>query len=380
LKICIISTAHDARDDRLYYKQARSLAKKHEVSLIAPIFSGNQSWSDETVNFSRLNSGISKKARTLAALGLIYSIPYKKYDLIHISDIELMPLIPVIKRRTGAKIVYDIWEANYELILGPSDHPSRLRRTIASALRAVERAIAHDCDLVTTADSGIAEAFDSCVHTEAIYNYPLLPVPETSFSDSEALFAELGRKRFVIHVGSMSEERGTIAAIKMMSHVCKRHTDAALLLVGKIPNDIKSEICDVISGGGLKDNVVFVDWVDHKEIWKYLSIAEIGLVPFARTKKFEKNIPQKIFEYWATGIPVVGTDLKPMRHYFDICGGGILAARNDPEQMSIAVCTLLDRPELKREMGKKGLQMVEKEWRWDRMEKILLDIYETLDD
>jgi glycosyltransferase involved in cell wall biosynthesis len=233
---------------------------------------------------------------------------------------------------------------------------------------------------VTTADSGIAEAFDSCVHTEAIYNYPLLPVPETSFSDSEALFAELGRKRFVIHVGSMSEERGTIAAIKMMSHVCKRHTDAALLLVGKIPNDIKSEICDVISGGGLKDNVVFVDWVDHKEIWKYLSIAEIGLVPFARTKKFEKNIPQKIFEYWATGIPVVGTDLKPMRHYFDICGGGILAARNDPEQMSIAVCTLLDRPELKREMGKKGLQMVEKEWRWDRMEKILLDIYETLDD
>jgi glycosyltransferase involved in cell wall biosynthesis len=176
----------------------------------------------------------------------------------------------------------------------------------------------------------------------------------------------------------MGEERGVLAAVEAMGHVRQSDSDATLLLVGRMPEALESAVRQTMSRLGLGAEVRCVDWVDYRKVGAYLAVSEIGLVPFARTKKFEKNIPQKIFEYWAVGLPVIATDLAPIRYYVDRCGGGILTETNEPELLARTICALLAQPVLAREMGLKGKAMVERAWRWEHMEADLLAAYREL--
>lgn len=378
MRICIVSTAHDARDDRLYYKEVRSLAKEHKVTLIAPLAKNGQLSEDGTITFIRLQCKSSKISRALMVFRLLFTMPRNRYDVIHISDNEMLPFCLFLKWRCNAKIVCDIWEANYEMILGTAAKPSLTRRLLASLFHSMEKWVASRCDLVLTADSAIAESLGPNVNATVIFNYPLLDVLSTEPAELDLLRIKYEGARCIIYHGSMSEERGILAAIEAMYYVRAKHPHAKLLLVGRIPESLSAKVSSLIDRMGLEEGISLVGWVDHTEVGKYLAISEIGLVPFERTRKFEKNIPQKIFEYWAVGIPIIATDLAPIRCYVSQCEGGLLTESNDPEVLSHAICSLLDQPQIAKQMGMRGKSKVEDCWRWERMETELLDKFRTL--
>lgn len=380
MRICIVSTGHDGRDDRLYYKEARSLAKEHEVTLIAP---SAQDWpfsEDDPINFIRLHCKPSKFSRAIMVLRLLFILPRNRYDAIHISDNEMLPFCMILKWRCKAKIVCDIWEANYEMILGTAAKPSLTRKLLASLFHSMEKWVASRCDLVLTADNAIAESLGSKVKPTVIFNYPLLNILVPQSDKLDRLRKKYEGFRCLIYHGSMAKERGILAAIEAMQYVLKHHPTAKLLLAGRIPETLGFQASSLIERLGLMQSVELVGWIDHTEVGKYLAISEIGLVPFARTKKFEKNIPQKIFEYWAAGISVVATDLAPIRYYVSRCEGGLLTASNAPEVLSHAICSLLDQPQLAKQMGMQGKSKVEESWRWESMETKLLTAFRTLED
>jgi len=378
MRVCIPSTAHDARDDRLYFKEARSLAKEHEVTLVAPMLHEGTAWTDESMRYRRLDSSHAKTIRLLNVLRLLCVLPRGRYDAIHVSDSEMMPFLPLFRLRTGAKIVYDIWEANYELILGSSDEPGLVRRVLARVFQWMERRIAGRCDLVLTADAAIAESLGPGIPATVIFNYPLLSALEVADAVRDELRAQFAGRRCVIYHGTMGEERGVLAAIEAIHLVRQHHSNATLLLVGRMPEGLEKDVGRTTARLGVEDGVRCVDWVDHAKVGAYLALSEIGLVPFARTKKFEKNIPQKIFEYWAAGLPVIATNLAPARHYVDCSGGGVLTESNEPKTLAEAISALLAAPEVAREMGEKGKTMVAEAWRWEIMEARLLEAYRQL--
>lgn len=375
----MLCTGQDARDDRLYYKEARSLAKEHDVTIIAPSAHAGPLPSDDRITLIRLWHKPSKVSRALAAIRLVFSMRREDYDVLHIADSEMLPWCPFLRWRCKGKIVCDIWEANYELILGPGEKPGPLRRILAFLFRSMERWVTRRCDLVLTADEAIAETFRPQVQPTVIFNYPLLSVLAAQSGELADLQKRYENSRCLIYHGSMTEERGVLAAIEAMHHVRLAHPNAKLLLVGSIQGDLATRVAALLRRLELKEAVDLVGLVDHAEVGKYLAVSEIGLVPFAHTRKFEKNIPQKIFEYWAAGMPVVGTDLTPIRHYVSRCEGGLLTESNDPMVLAQAICSLLSQPETAKRMGMRGKAMVENEWRWEPMEEKLLAAYRALD-
>lgn len=378
MNVCMVSTAHDARDDRLYFKVAKTLAKEHTVTLIAPSTRNVNLQEDANLTFIRLACDKSKFSRVLMVLRLLFTLPRGLYDVIHISDCEMMAISLFLKWRCKSKIVYDIWEANYELILGSSTNPGIIRRILASIFRFLEKNISRHCDLVLTADNDIAEALGPKIHPIVIFNYPLLNVLFPERDEVSKLREKYKQARCIIYQGSMAEERGVLEAVAAMQYVCARHPNAKLLLVGKFPRKLEIQFNALILNMGLGNAVDLIGWVDHTEVGAYLKVSEIGLVPFARTRKFEKNIPQKIFEYWAAGIPIIGTNLAPIQYFVSRCGGGLLTESNDPEILANAVCALLSQPETAKRMGLQGKTMVENAWRWEYMEQKLLSAYRVL--
>jgi glycosyltransferase involved in cell wall biosynthesis len=105
----------------------------------------------------------------------------------------------------------------------------------------------------------------------------------------------------------------------------------------------------------------------------------LGLVPLQPTEKYMRNIPIKVFEYMACGLPVLGADLPPIARYIEESGAGRVYDSTSVESLAANVLDMLaNEAELAR-MSKNGLRAVRERWNWERMEARLLEAYDELD-
>lgn len=70
---------------------------------------------------------------------------------------------------------------------------------------------------------------------------------------------------------------------------------------------------DVLLPLDLLPNVVRHPLVGHTEMPAIVAAADVGIVPHRRTRLTESMSPLKLYEFLAGGLPVVATDLTPMR-------------------------------------------------------------------
>jgi glycosyltransferase involved in cell wall biosynthesis len=91
-----------------------------------------------------------------------------------------------------------------------------------------------------------------------------------------------------------------------------------------------------------------------------------------------KNIPSKMFEYWACGLPVLASDLPPIRQFLVEGENGYLFAPASASQLAERIAYLLSHPERCRSLGSAGQRLVETQWNNDSQIAQLVDFYERL--
>ena len=94
--------------------------------------------------------------------------------------------------------------------------------------------------------------------------------------------------------------------------------------------------------------------------------------------KNQKNIPTKLFEYMAYGLPVVGSDLASTRPFVHEGQNGYRVTADDPTAHAEALLDLLRQPERASAMGRRGQELVRTDYNWDEMERRLLALYQKL--
>jgi glycosyltransferase involved in cell wall biosynthesis len=104
----------------------------------------------------------------------------------------------------------------------------------------------------------------------------------------------------------------------------------------------------------------------------------IGLVPLQAIPKFMKNIPSKMFEYWACGLPVIGSNLPPIRQFLREGQNGMLFCPSDPEDLARAIRYCIEHPEARKKMGCGGKDMITKEWNNDKQVEALIGFYQQI--
>ncbi|MBF0193035.1 MAG: glycosyltransferase family 4 protein [Magnetococcales bacterium] len=121
---------------------------------------------------------------------------------------------------------------------------------------------------------------------------------------------------------------------------------------------------------GISEAVIFTGSVAHKDIYNYIDIMDICVLPGSNWY----GSPVKIFEYGLLAKAIVAVNTKPVVDVMD-CGIHGLICQPTKESFSKAIKKLIDNPILAKEMGDKFQKKVLNEYTWQHMAKKVMRAY-----
>lgn len=379
-KVCMITTDHSAFDDRLFYKESRSLLKNgYYVYIVTAAKKYEKDKINKYTNLKIEHVKTKTKSRVLNWILRLSKLFIKSLhthaDIYHCHEPDTFLIAILLKIFTKKKIIYDVYEC-YQDVVPLSKGLSKYFLIVMLYL--FEPLFCRFADGIITADSEIAKRYKNfneniCV----LYNFPCLDIFKSQINQTDVEEKSRGQN-VIIYVGGMSEERGVLELIKAVHKVSKTCSSVKLLLVGWFgTKDFEEKCAEYIKSNNLERNIEFIGSVPHTKIPDYIFSADIGAVLLQPIQKFYKNIPTKQFEYMACGKPVIGSNLPPISRYVgDACG--ILVDPTNIDEIANAMIYLVEHPEEAKRMGKNGKKAILERYNWTKEEKKLLDFYKKI--
>ena len=122
----------------------------------------------------------------------------------------------------------------------------------------------------------------------------------------------------------------------------------------------------------LSDRVLFSGFVPHRRLPDWIARAQIGLLPFHACPHIDSTLANKLFEFMALALPVVASDVPPMRRILEETGAGVLFRSGDPDDLARAIREMASDPKAAREHGEAGARAVRSQYHWGVDEERLL--------
>jgi glycosyltransferase involved in cell wall biosynthesis len=176
-----------------------------------------------------------------------------------------------------------------------------------------------------------------------------------------------GDGRLVLYSGRftiMGEEKGIPTLIHSLSIL---PADVKIVLVGGDSAQIVAGYLEQARALGLeRERLVLVGQVRHTLVPRYLQAADVLVIPSPRTDQLAYFVsPLKLFEYMASGRPIVASDLPAHREVLRQRENALLVLPEDPEALASAIRELLADPDLGRRLGAQAREEV-RQHSWER--------------
>ena len=374
MRVCHISTVHHVGDARIAFRMCSVLAERGlSVVLIAR---GKAPVDESLVRMSRWNERIAKAGR-IQRIGLaLQAALAENADINHFHDLELIPMGLALKAlRPGKAVVYDVHEDYPAFMKEKYWLPKPIRPFVSWAVRCANFTTGLCVDGIVTADPGVQKDFQTCASgkTMVYYNFPLLSMFKSpAVSDSDV-------KTDLVYVGGMSDRAGTFVLLDALSLLAKEGRRPSVRLAGYTDGEEgRRAVQNGIENRGLQAQVEFRGRIPYSEVPAWIRSGRIGLVTLQPIPKFMKNIPSKMFEYWACGLPVIASDLPPIRPFLSDGKNGLLFDPSSPAALAHAIRSLLQKPAELKAMGQRGQQMISNSWNNDHQIDGLIRFYNQI--
>jgi glycosyltransferase involved in cell wall biosynthesis len=366
--VCVLSTVHPPSDQRIFHKQCRTLADAgYDVTFVvhAP-----ESGARDGIRIRSLGSSGSRTDRwrhLRDAYRIARDLDAACY---HLHDPELLPVGVALARETNGSVIYDAHEYYPDAIYTREWIPFPIRIPLVRGFPRFESAFVRRLDAVVTADEPTAREFRARGHDPvvAVRNFPR--TESIRIGDPPI---ERTHPYVLAYVGQLSPERGLFRMLDLLSYL----PETELWALGGFKNPtVEREARTEVTERGLSDRVTFTGTVEHEALFSYLAAADCGLALLDR-ERTRRNVPTKLFEYLACGLPVVATGGESMVRYLDT-DTGIFVPEGDVEVAAGRVRTLLTDEARRAEMGAVGRERVRGTYSWERERGRLLALYESL--
>jgi glycosyltransferase involved in cell wall biosynthesis len=174
----------------------------------------------------------------------------------------------------------------------------------------------------------------------------------------------LSEKTFVVgyfgRFSTMGRGKGVEELISAVGTM--RREECLLLLVGDDFSISRSRDVDA----------VVVPHIPQSELLPYIRSCDVLVMPFPRTPHYEKCMsPLKLFEYMASGVPVISTDLPSIREIVNDDDVHFIKD-NSPENMAGAIRLVKDTPEHAKTLAESALRKSAK-YTWSRRAEGILE-------
>lgn len=366
-KIFIMTSVHRWDDPRIFYRQARTLARCHHVELHAPGCTGRVEV--DGVRVKGLPPA-GRLARPLQWFRLLWRALRSRADYFHLHDPELLPVGVIIKTITRKPVIYDAHE-DYSLTLRHREWlPACLRNPAARLFGWLEKRLARCLDAVVAATPDIARRGAFTPPTVVVRNYPPF---DTSTVTPAGDFLPADSRFTAVYVGGISTARGIddlLAALDLLKGV-------RLVLAGHFfDRRVEHRVLERAAAGG---DLLYLGRLSPSSVPGLLRASSAGLACLHPLPNHVRSLPLKLFEYMAAGLPVVASNFPLWEEIVTANGCGLTVPPGDCRAIAAALQTLAGNPDLGRQMGANARRAWLTRYNWLREAEKLLALYRTLD-
>lgn len=378
VQVCVLTSVHQPFDQRIFFKEARSLAQAgHNVTLIAP--AGFTREVRDGVEVLGLPRPRSRWGRPRLWLDLLSRVIHLDPDLIHMHDPELLLLAPILRLALGRRVsfVYDVHEYFVDSIAHKVWIPARLRPLVAWLAGWLERALGHTVDgLVLVVEDQLPFYSGWRADKIVVHNYPDL----ATFAGATPLPAFPADRFRLVYIGSLYARRGILTMLEAMAQVVSQAPETLLILGGAFEsNEFRVRVESFIAEHALQPHVVVLGWIDHGRVKDYLASSDVAWLPGLQVQQYQRRgICTKLLESMLMGLPIVTSDHPHRRSFIDEADCGFAVSADDPAAHAEAILWLYHHPEEQRAMGERGRRLALEKYTWEVEASTLLAFYGRL--
>lgn len=291
----------------------------------------------------------------------------RRYSIVEVYNVpDVLVFVALLPRIFGARIVLYMFEATPEMYVDRFElKPGGLGEKL---LRFQER---------------ISVAFAHRVIVEGPYEREMrglrgvnmakigvvMNVPESRLFTPSGAPAVASETYDVITHGSLLKRYGIQTLIEAVPRIRAEIPKLHVWIVGD--GEYRSELEKLAGDTGVMECVMFTGWVKHEDVSDYIAGCRAGIVPM-----IYNQLPNKLFEYVAMGVPCVVGDVPSIRRAFSD-DEVLYYETGDANQLAEGVLRIYRDPEAASQMATRAREAYRK-YTWDVMRGVYIGIHDDL--
>lgn len=365
-KVCIAFLGNILFDTRTlnFYKSLKS--HNYSVEVVSFDWQGSSSsFADEAVKIYPL----SKKKSSLYfyikfSILLFYNLLKSKAGVFFAEDIYTLPFVCAAAKIKGAKVFYDSREL-FGFLAGLKD-----RKKIQTILAGLEKFFIRFANHVIVTGDMDGEFLIKQYGIEKTITIRNLPFYKENIKavDLRNKFGIPHDKKILLYQGVILHGRG----LKHIFEYLKSNNNCVLLILGD--GDHKQYYTDLAVSMGITNKVIFAGKLPQDELLNYSAGADVGLSLIENISvSYYYALPNKLFEYIMTGLPVAVSKLPQMEKVVTGYNVGIVINLEDEKNINSKLNVLLQNDNLHSKCRENCLSAA-KELNWDNEIKKLFAV------
>ncbi len=275
------------------------------------------------------------------------------------ADLYSLPLAARAARRSGGVLLYDAREL-YSSIAALDD-----RKWTQRFWKLIEQRYAKKAKALFTVNASIADIYrERYEHVHVVRNVPDAVVTERTYMIEQHLGLK-GDAFILLSQGGLQHGRGALLYVEALSQL----TDCTLVFLGDGP--MKGEIELAAEMHGVANRVHFLPAVPSAELLQWTASADIGLCMIENLgRSYYLSLPNKLFEYFAAGLPVIGSAFPEIGSVLKETGAGIAIDPGSMDDFVAAVRRIRDEEDLRVQLTARS-RVAGERYQWEKESEVL---------
>jgi glycosyltransferase involved in cell wall biosynthesis len=307
----------------------------------------------------------------LSSMHLAWRHLKNRYDVIHVHNVpDFLVFAAWLPKWTGAKVILDIHD------IVPEFYASKFSLSPDSfgvkMLKKVERASTWFSDRVIVSNHLWLETFASRTGAHEKCSVFINNVDTNTFQPRPRKRND--GKLLVIFPGGLQRHQGLDIALHAFQKLIHKLPHVEFHIYGD--GNMKASLLQLTAELGLEDKVRFFKPVPVHQIADAMANADLGVVPKRADSFGNEAYSTKIMEFMSLGIPVVVSNTKVDRYYFNDSVVRFFES-GSPDALAYAMLEALSDQNLRQQMVDRAFEYVSRN-SWDTCKQKYLDLVDSL--
>ena len=382
MKVCMITSLHSPKDDRIFFKQAKSLQNNgFEVSILC-LADENGKMKDMSGNVLNAKNESQIEADGIQIFGikkqtsLFQKILHKlargkswgnfikkaieiNAEVYHAHEPQTAFIGLKIQSHTKAKLIYD---AHEPWIFSRSIKEGLLKILCLSKLKNIITANQ------ITQQTLLKE--NPKLNTEVIYNC------------SPSFFIQYRKENkdiIICHEGALWFNRGLKLIVEALIILKTTYPNFKFRIIGDVFGKEREYLKSKIKENNLQENIEITGWLSYNDVPKAIADCSIGVISNTNEKRNTlAGPPNKLFNYMTMGLVIVSVDLPATTQIIKETNCGIILEKRDAQLLAEKLRDLLNYNTKRKELQEKSSEASNKKYNWKSEADKLFQFYRSL--